>query len=383
MPARRFNVYRNNIYAGLIRVIEARYPAVLRLVGFEFFKATARLFIDRFPPRSPVLLEYGADFPGFLELFEPVSDVPYLPDVARLEWRMHAARHAADCIALRASDLAALSDDCAADVVLTLAPAVSLVDSPYPVFSIWRANSSGSVEHGEQSFSGPESVLVTRPDLAAEAIRIPRGAAMSIAALREGASLGAAAVATADGHDFPLQRTIALLIAQRAIEFRTLHSRQNAGEKLMTPWISRFHDALAEIPHDLIAIVGRVAIGTVFWRSAMTKIDGLALKPSTFFLFENDYRLPLIPPEAAAYLATATELTMPLLLWSGLLTRVAATVLLAMTLVIEIFVYPNAFDTHGVWAVTLLYLMKFGPGRFSLDHLLGGALRYASTPPGR
>ncbi len=138
---------------------------------------------------------------------------------------------------------------------------------------------------------------------------------------------------------------------------------------------------LEAIPHDLIAVVARISIGTVFWRSAMTKIDGLSIKPSTFYLFENDYRLPLVPPELAAYLATASELTMPLLLWSGLLTRFAATVLLCMTLVIEIFVYPNAFDTHGVWAVTLMYLMKYGPGRFSLDHILsarGGTFRNRS-----
>jgi len=148
-------------------------------------------------------------------------------------------------------------------------------------------------------------------------------------------------------------------------------------------WMSRYNALLVQIPHDLIAVVGRIAIGTVFWRSAMTKIDGLALKSSTFYLFENDYRLPFIPPEAAAYLATATELTMPLLIWSGLLTRVAASVLLAMTLVIEIFVYPNAFDTHGVWAVTLLYLMKCGPGRYSLDHLLGETLYGSRAPLGR
>lgn len=137
--------------------------------------------------------------------------------------------------------------------------------------------------------------------------------------------------------------------------------------------------ALQSIPHDLIALVARISIGTVFWRSAMTKIDGLSIRPSTFYLFENDYRLPFLPPEAAAYMATATELTMPLLLWSGLLTRFAATVLLAMTFVIEIFVYPNAFDTHGVWAVTLVYLMKFGPGRASLDHLLAALWERLAT----
>lgn len=136
--------------------------------------------------------------------------------------------------------------------------------------------------------------------------------------------------------------------------------------------LARAQALVEAIPHDLIAVIARVSAGTVFWRSAMTKIEGFSIKPSTFFLFENDYRLPLIPPDLAAYLATATEITMPLLLWSGLLTRFAATILLAMTLLIEVFVYPNAFDTHGVWAVTLLYLMKFGPGRFSFDHLLHG-----------
>jgi putative oxidoreductase len=145
----------------------------------------------------------------------------------------------------------------------------------------------------------------------------------------------------------------------------------------MTPTIRRLTATFESIPHDLIAIIARISIGTIFWRSAMTKIDGFSLKSSTFYLFENDYRLPLVPPEIAAYLATATELTMPLLLWSGLLTRFAATILLCMTLVIEIFVYPNAFDTHGVWAVTLLYLMKYGPGRLSVDHMLSSLWTHA------
>jgi len=133
------------------------------------------------------------------------------------------------------------------------------------------------------------------------------------------------------------------------------------------------------IPHDLIALIARIGIGTIFWRSAMTKVDGFSLKSTTFFLFENEYKLPLVPPEIAAYLATATELTMPLLLWTGLLTRFAASVLLIMTLVIEIFVYPLAFDTHGVWAVTLLYLIKYGAGTLSLDHLLSTDARLSGN----
>ncbi len=136
--------------------------------------------------------------------------------------------------------------------------------------------------------------------------------------------------------------------------------------------IEKLNGLFVRIPHDLIAIIARISVGTVFLRSGLTKIDGFALAPSTFYLFENDYTLPLIPPEIAAYLGTAAELTMPLLLFAGLFTRFAGLALLLMTLVIEIFVYPNAFDTHGVWAVSLLYLLKYGPGRFSLDHLLFG-----------
>jgi len=138
----------------------------------------------------------------------------------------------------------------------------------------------------------------------------------------------------------------------------------------MKSLIEKFNNSFAIIPHDLIALIARIGIGTTFFRSGLTKIEGFALKSSTFFLFENDYKLPLVPPEIAAYMGTAAELTMPLLLWSGLLTRFAALSLLIMTLVIEIFVYPNAFDTHGVWAVCLLYLLKFGPGALSLDRLI-------------
>ena len=138
----------------------------------------------------------------------------------------------------------------------------------------------------------------------------------------------------------------------------------------MKALIEKFNSAFDRIPHDLIAIIARIGVGTTFFRSGLTKIDGFGLAQSTFYLFENEYKLPLISPQMAAYMGTAVELTMPLLLWSGLLTRFAALALLVMTLVIEIFVYPNAFDTHGVWAVSLLYLLKYGPGRFSIDHFI-------------
>jgi putative oxidoreductase len=123
------------------------------------------------------------------------------------------------------------------------------------------------------------------------------------------------------------------------------------------------------IPHDVIALIARISVGTVFLRSGLLKVEGWA-EGNTLALFRDEYRLPIIPPEIAVYLATAAELTLPPLLIAGLFTRFAALALLCMTLVIQLFVYPNAFDTHGVWAVCFLYLMKYGAGGVALDRFI-------------
>ena len=122
------------------------------------------------------------------------------------------------------------------------------------------------------------------------------------------------------------------------------------------------------IPHDLIALLARIGVGTTFLRSGLLKLDGWD-SGTTLALFQDEYKLPLIPPEIAATMATAAELSLPPLLLIGLFTRYAATALLGMTLVIQTFVYPNAFDTHGTWAVCMLYLMKSGAGTLSADRL--------------
>ncbi|KAF0100888.1 MAG: putative oxidoreductase [Rhodospirillaceae bacterium] len=137
----------------------------------------------------------------------------------------------------------------------------------------------------------------------------------------------------------------------------------------MIAMLSRLDTLLARIPHELLALLARLSVGTIFLRSGLLKLDGWA-DGTTLTLFREEYRLPLLSPELASYLATAAELSLPVLLFLGLFTRPAALALLGMTLVIEIFVYPNAFDTHGVWAVALLYLAKFGPGSLALDRLL-------------
>ena len=137
------------------------------------------------------------------------------------------------------------------------------------------------------------------------------------------------------------------------------------------PLIRRLNALADRLPHDLVALAARVFPAAVFWQSARTKVDGLSIKDSTFFLFENVYDLPLIPPAWAAVLATLAEHILPVLLILGLLTRLSALGLLAMTAVIQIFVFPDAWVTHGLWAASLLVLVARGPGRISLDRLLG------------
>ena len=135
----------------------------------------------------------------------------------------------------------------------------------------------------------------------------------------------------------------------------------------MTHLLVRWRSWLEAMRYALLALPLRIAVATVFWNSGMTK---LANWDTAVALFTDEYRLPVLPPELAAYMAASIELSMPVLLVLGLLTRPAAAVLLGMTAVIEIFVYPLAWPTHIQWAAMLLMLLCRGPGAPSLDQVL-------------
>jgi putative oxidoreductase len=129
--------------------------------------------------------------------------------------------------------------------------------------------------------------------------------------------------------------------------------------------------ALAErIPQSFVSLVARVAVAGVFWRSGQTKIDGFGINDTALYLFREEYKLPLIPSDLAAYLATVAELTLPVLLVIGLASRLSALALLTMTAVIQIFVYPSGWPEHILWATGLLIVIARGPGAVSLDHLI-------------
>lgn len=124
-------------------------------------------------------------------------------------------------------------------------------------------------------------------------------------------------------------------------------------------------------PEDLLALAARFGIGATFWLSGRTKVDGLLhVTDGAVELFRDEFRLPLIPPDIAAHMAAYAEHLFPLLLFLGLFTRFAALALLGMTLVIQVFVYPDAWPTHLSWAAVFLYLIRHGAGRASLDQLL-------------
>lgn len=127
----------------------------------------------------------------------------------------------------------------------------------------------------------------------------------------------------------------------------------------------------ALVPESAIAFLMRVGIGVPFFLSGRTKVEGLlTLKDSIFYLFAEEYRVPLLPPDLAAYAATYAEHALPVLIVLGLLTRPAALGLLAMTAVIQLFVVPGGWPTHLLWLAPLVYLLARGPGGWSMDRLL-------------
>ncbi len=214
---RRFGVYRNNVKASLAAALAARFPVVGRLVGEEFFTAMALVFIERQPPRSPVLAEYGAAFANFLEGFDPAADLPYLPDIARLEWARHVAFHSADANPADLARLAELPPEALGSVRLGLHSAMAVIASPWPIVSVWTTNTHDATPEAPAEWTA-ETALVTRPYLDVLVQRLPPGADLLVAELAHGVALGAAADAVARAYEgFDLATALSTLFGAGAI----------------------------------------------------------------------------------------------------------------------------------------------------------------------
>jgi hypothetical protein len=201
---KRYNVYRNNVTVSLINALAAVFPATMGITGPDFFRAMARLHIRAMPPSSPLLFEYGRDFPDFIERYEYAKSIPWLSDVARIERAWLDAYHAPDAEPLAARALGCIPQECLAEVVLVPHPAMRIVCSNYPAVTIFAANrTAGPAVHIE--LTEAENGLVTRPRLEVMVRRLPPGGAVFLTHLAAGEPLGmAAASALADSPTFDL-----------------------------------------------------------------------------------------------------------------------------------------------------------------------------------
>ena len=134
--------------------------------------------------------------------------------------------------------------------------------------------------------------------------------------------------------------------------------------------LERGRSLARRLPFSARALASRLAVAATFWRSGQTKVSGFHLREETFVLFREEYKVPVLPPDLAAYLATTAEHVFPTLLVLGFATRLSALGLLGMTTVIQLFVYPGAWSEHSLWAALLLWIIARGPGNVSLDHLI-------------
>lgn len=209
----RYNVYRNNVTVSLIEALAATFPAVQRMTGPDFFRAMARSYVRRHPPTSPLLFEYGRDFPAFIEAYDYARPAPWLADVARIERAWLDAYHAADAVVLKPSVLTSFPPDKLADLALTPHPATRLVRSSHPAVTLFCAYRSEPQDSDRTEASEPEDALITRPNLEVVVRHLPLGHATFIEALMSKGSLGeAAAAALTASDDFDLAIALAGLL---------------------------------------------------------------------------------------------------------------------------------------------------------------------------
>ena len=208
--AKRFDVYRNNVAVGLTDALVTAFPVVHRLVGDDFFRAMAGVFLRQHPPTSPVMMFYGLQMPQFLRRFPPTQSLSYLPDIALLELAMRRAYNAADATPLDPHALATSAPAALLGARLGFAPAVQVLTSNYPIHSIYRANTTTDAP---KPVMKPEAVLITRPAYDPKIHLVSAANAAAVTALIAGDPLGQ----TLTDEDVDLSALLALLLGQSAV----------------------------------------------------------------------------------------------------------------------------------------------------------------------
>jgi hypothetical protein len=229
----RIAIYRRAMFANYRSALAATYPVVTKLVGAPFFDAAVDAFVRAHPSRSGDLNVFGREFGEFLRDYPPAADLPYLPDVARLEWAIDEASRAADDVAAPTEVLAAFSaiaPQCLSDLRLDLTPACRLMESRYPVLRIWRVNQDDAPQDARVSLDeGGTAVLVRRDARGVALTALAAGEHAWLAALEMRATLGAAIdAAQAADATFDLGSALRERIADGTIA-GIFPRRQNAG----------------------------------------------------------------------------------------------------------------------------------------------------------
>jgi len=212
LPAERlFQVYRNNFWISVEEALAEIYGVVERLVGRRFFTFMTDRFLRSYPLRHGNLHQLGGELPAFLKGFKPAAGLPYLPDIARLEWAYNQVFHAADAVPFNPQLLVGLPPAKILQLHFDLASCSRLVYSPFPIFHIWRVNQEGYA--GDQQVdlaAGSASVLVTRPALEVELQQLDQGDAGFLQSLTAGCNLGEATEAAVNNsNDFDLGAALA------------------------------------------------------------------------------------------------------------------------------------------------------------------------------
>lgn len=218
-PSARLAVYRNNVVSSLIDALADTFPVVQQLVGEEFFRAMASVFVRRAPPASVILAHYGAAFPAFIEGFEPAQSLPYLADVARLEFYRVCSYHAADAepVAEQSVALALSSGERMGELELVCHPSVQTITSNYSVVSLWAAHQHEG-EVGRVDVDVPEQAIVLRAGLDVLVVPASAGAVQFTQALQQGHKLGeAAAQAAMADSQFDLTDALTVLLSHQAL----------------------------------------------------------------------------------------------------------------------------------------------------------------------
>ncbi|MCY4305219.1 MAG: DNA-binding domain-containing protein [Aestuariivita sp.] len=185
----RYNIYRNNIIVSLIDALKDSFPIISKLLGAENMIGLAKLYILAHPPSSPLLMHFGNNFPKFLSEHKELSHLGYLPDIARLEIKIHQSYHAADAEPVDIGQFEQMTPDRIAASSIKLAPALALVRSSWPIFSIWRFNSE---KNAPKPKPVAEDVLIMRPEFDPKPYLLPLGGADFISALQTGKSVNEA-----------------------------------------------------------------------------------------------------------------------------------------------------------------------------------------------